>query len=155
MMVEPIGRANAAYQLGGRMRASFSCPPVGGRVESVVAENMQYVRRATGSDLTKVPGFEAHPCALPRPIQETHGSTPILQRRRPSNTHHTRGGATTPVTISPEWEVYESKINALPTKRPARKSSSPYASPVLLVPEGLGGRSSGCASTIIVPSPVQ
>ena len=68
VMVEPIGRANTAYQLGKRTRASFSYPLVGGRVEGVVAENMQYVRRATGSDLTKVPGFEAHPCALPRPV---------------------------------------------------------------------------------------
>ena len=36
-----------------------------------------------------------------------------------------------------EWEVYKEKTRALLTKRLIWKSSSPYAAPVILVPQGL------------------
>ena len=35
-----------------------------------------------------------------------------------------------------EWDIYKGKIDALLSKRLIRKSNSPYASPVIIVPEG-------------------
>ena len=43
-----------------------------------------------------------------------------------------------PYRLTPEeWEVYKEKTQALLTKQLIRKSNSPYATPVLFVPQGL------------------
>ena len=42
-----------------------------------------------------------------------------------------------PYRLTPEeWEVYKDKIQTLLSKRLIRKSSSPYAAPVIFVPQG-------------------
>ena len=93
------------------------------------------------TDVDKVPEFERKIRAQYADVfQEPTGLPPM--RRDSGFRIRTIPGAEpphwSPYRMTPdEWEVYREKVQTLLSKRLIRKSSSPYAAPVILVPQGL------------------
>ena len=93
------------------------------------------------TDLDKVPEFERQIRAQYADVfQERTGLPPMRQdggfriRTIPGAEPPHRS----PYRMTPdEWEVYREKVQTLLSKRLIRKSSSPYAAPVIFVPQGL------------------
>ena len=93
------------------------------------------------TDLDKVPEFERKIRAQYADVfQERTGLPPMRQdggfriRTIPGAEPPHRS----PYRMTPdEWEVYREKVQTLLSKRLIRKSSSPYAAPVIFVPQGV------------------